>query len=331
MAAVHTRNGDGHRTYATLSAAQLTMAIGRLLFVLLAERATAQRLAHWVIRVSSLEDTIGFATEVLGMHILRHEENAEPCPLTCNGVYDTPWSKTMVGYGMEDEHYALELTYNYGIASYERGEGLQRFVLELEGAAAALDRARARGLSVKGSVVVGPDAYEYELLEKAAGPGAEPVRAVVMRAADPAALAGWYADLLGMRVEARPAGAYRVSYPESSLPVAFVIEPTPDGAAPKIEQWEGRNAITLPEATLRAVNDRLVAESPHLVIHAMRELHEKLGVLFIVIVRDIGGYEVCLVSRARPLSRAPLGLAWRGMQPHSDRAQHQRLSIASLL
>ena len=74
-----------------------------------------ERVLHWVIRVSSLEKTLAFMTDVLGMKVLRHEENDEPCPLTCNGVFDTPWSKTMVGYGPEDTSYALELTYNYGI------------------------------------------------------------------------------------------------------------------------------------------------------------------------------------------------------------------------
>lgn len=106
-----------------------------LLVALLPDPASAQRVLHWVIRVSSLEDTISFATDVLGMQVLRHEENDEPCPLTCNGVFDTPWSKTMVGYGPEDAHYALELTYNYGIPSYEVGGGLQRFVIHMDGAA----------------------------------------------------------------------------------------------------------------------------------------------------------------------------------------------------
>lgn len=35
--------------------------------------------------------------------------------------YDGKWSKTMVGYGSEDEHFVMELTYNYGIGSYELG------------------------------------------------------------------------------------------------------------------------------------------------------------------------------------------------------------------
>ena len=269
------------------------------LLALIAELCAAQRVLHWVIRVSSLEDTVGFATEVLGMKVLRHEENAEPCPLTCNGVFDTPWSKTMVGYGPEDEHYALELTYNYGIAEYERGEGLQRFLLHIEGASAALDRARTRGLAVEGNVVVGPDQYRYELVERAPDgrfEGGQPFGAVVLRTADAAALAKWYHDTLGMHAEPAQGGSYRVSFPDSPLKVGFVIEPTPDGAPPKIEQWEGRNAIALPEKDVRAINDKLLAESPGLIIHTMRELHEKLGTLFILILRDVGGYEVCLVS-----------------------------------
>jgi catechol 2,3-dioxygenase-like lactoylglutathione lyase family enzyme len=275
--------------------------LGRLALLLLCllDACSAQRVLHWVIRVSSLEDTVGFTTDVLGMKVLRHEENAEPCPLTCNGIYDTPWSKTMVGYGPEDEHYALELTYNYGIYSYDAGGGLQRFVLYIDGAAAALERAKLRNLSVVGNVVDGPDGYKYELHDKAERDDVstvEPFGDVVLKAADPSGLAKWYSDMIGMSAAPQAKDAFRVSFPSSGLPVGFVIEPTADGAPPKIEQWEGRNAIALSETKLRAVNDRLVKESPDLIIHSMRELHEKLGTLFIVILRDPAGYEVCLVS-----------------------------------
>ena len=35
--------------------------------------------------------------------------------------YDGKWSKSMVGYGDEDSHFVLELTYNYGIKHYAKG------------------------------------------------------------------------------------------------------------------------------------------------------------------------------------------------------------------
>ena len=35
--------------------------------------------------------------------------------------YDGKWSKSMVGYGPEDNHFVVELTYNYGLGSYQLG------------------------------------------------------------------------------------------------------------------------------------------------------------------------------------------------------------------
>lgn len=40
------------------------------------------------------------------------------------------WSKTMIGYGPEEENFALELTYNYGIDSYKNGNDLQYISLQ---------------------------------------------------------------------------------------------------------------------------------------------------------------------------------------------------------
>lgn len=39
--------------------------------------------------------------------------------------YDGMWSKSMVGYGAEDDHFVVELTYNYGVKNYKRGNDFQ--------------------------------------------------------------------------------------------------------------------------------------------------------------------------------------------------------------
>ena len=77
--------------------------------------------AHYVIRTSNLKETLAFTSEVLGLSVLRHEENPTACPITCNGDYPVPWSKTMVGTKPENEAYALEITYNYGVDGYSKG------------------------------------------------------------------------------------------------------------------------------------------------------------------------------------------------------------------
>ena len=276
---------------------------------LLSASAYDGRALHWVIRVSSLQDTLTFAKEVLGMHVLRHEENEAACPITCNGKFRTPWSKTMIGYTSEDKAYALELTYNYGITSYQPGQGLQRFVLTLPDAAAKLARGKELGYAPSGEAgIIGPDGYVYEIRLRpevrdagAVATPEEPFSAVVLRATDAPALAAWYADVLGMeapraapgKCSAAATSCLEVGY-SGPRAVRFFIGA--DGLAPTIEQWEGRSAIALPETHVRAINKRVMTESPELVVHRMQELDEKLGVLVIVILKDPQGYELCLVS-----------------------------------
>lgn len=38
----------------------------------------------------------------------------------------------MIGYGPEEENFALELTYNYGIDGYKNGDDLQYICLQLD-------------------------------------------------------------------------------------------------------------------------------------------------------------------------------------------------------
>ena len=281
----------------------------------------AQRPLHWVIRVSDLRATLRFAQEVMGMKVLRHEEHDSACPITCNGRFDTPWSKTMVGYAPEDTSYTLELTYNYGVSHYERGTGLQSFALRVPHVDAALRRAKALGyagacrdagrapgaLCNGPALITGPDGYKYELHSGFEG-RVEPFLDVVLKARDPAALGRWYTDVLGMRSSglgeavSYPPGSVVVISPAAALgkphvPVRFVFEPAAETEpAPRITQWEGRSALALPEARVRAVNARLLFESPGLIVHGLLELQEHLGLLVLVIIRDPEGYELCLVS-----------------------------------
>lgn len=78
---------------------------------------------HWVVKVSDLKEALRLLTG-LGARSLRHEEFEEACEASCNGPYAGFWSKSMVGWNNEDESFVLELTYNYGIYSYPRGNDL---------------------------------------------------------------------------------------------------------------------------------------------------------------------------------------------------------------
>ena len=82
------------------------------------------RALHWVFKVGSLKDSLKFLSAV-GARVLRHEEFETGCEATCNGPYAGRWSKTMAGFGPEDDHFVFELTYNYGVTDYKKGNDLR--------------------------------------------------------------------------------------------------------------------------------------------------------------------------------------------------------------
>lgn len=78
---------------------------------------------HWVIKIGDLKRSIDLLT-LLGARVLRHEEFTAGCEATCNGPYAGHWSKSMVGWDTEDVSFVFELTYNYGVYEYARGNDL---------------------------------------------------------------------------------------------------------------------------------------------------------------------------------------------------------------
>ncbi|GIX87412.1 glyoxalase domain-containing protein 4, partial [Caerostris extrusa] len=99
--------------------------------------------------------------------ILRHEEFEEGCKATCNGPYDGKWSKTMIGYGPEDNHFVAELTYNYGVKSYKLGNDFIGISIDSND---ILKNAEVKGWPVERendiSVLKAPGGYKYFISEK---------------------------------------------------------------------------------------------------------------------------------------------------------------------
>jgi len=275
--------------------------------------------AHYVIRSSHLPTTLQFLTSVTHLRVLRHEENPTPCAITCNGEYAVPWSKTMVGTASEDEAYALEVTYNYGIGGYERGTmlvGFGVYVDDLEG-----DLATAEGLGYKvvttttsswdrreeeGKVVEGPDGYRYRLVQRPDHvKRRDPFHVVYFAVPDPVATADWYSDTIGgvQKQNEEGVGSRTIGFQpdafgwEGDGVVFHFTTATNSGAV--VTQFDGRNAFSLPAAQIRSIYRTLREEQPERIVYELQELDEGdvgLGVLLILIVTDPNGLELCLVS-----------------------------------
>ena len=146
----------------------------------------ARRALHFVFKVGDRKKTAYFYRQVLGMKFLRHEEFEKGCEATCNGPYDGTWSKSMVGYGPEDDHFVVELTYNYGIGSYAMGNDFHgitiqsKEVFENASTMAAPDSVVNR--SGAGKITLrSPDGHLFHVVD-APSPGADPVVSVAIAA-----------------------------------------------------------------------------------------------------------------------------------------------------
>ena len=125
-----------------------------------------------MLRVGNLQRSIDFYTQVLGMTLLRTTERPEQ-----------KYSLAFVGYGSNPEHAEIELTYNYGVESYELGTAFGHLALGMPDIYAACNKIRTQAAQFGGAItrepvpvkggntviafVTDPDGYKIELIERA--------------------------------------------------------------------------------------------------------------------------------------------------------------------
>eukprot|EP00435_Cladocopium_sp_Y103_P021709 s1100_g5.t1 len=207
---------------------------------------------HWGIQASSLERTLDFAQNVLGMQVL------PPTMAGCSArgdKVDSSWSKSFLGYGANS--LALEVAYNDDIPEFPRGEGLQRLVLELTnlqgsiGAAKRLGYIMENGTNGSNISVVGPDGYVFEL-RSASSPKKVGLQSVVLHAENLELVAAWYEELFGLTRSADADvadGAIALQLRNRS--VQFIFEAI--RAPALITGWDGRLTLAMPDRQLRGI------------------------------------------------------------------------------
>jgi len=123
------------------------------------------RILHTMIRSSNLERSIAFYTEIMGMKLLRQKDYPKG-----------EFTNAFLGYGDESEQAALELTYNWGVKSYDMGTGFGHIALEVDDVYEATAQIKAKGGKVirdagpmnAGTRIIAfvedPDGYQIELI-----------------------------------------------------------------------------------------------------------------------------------------------------------------------
>ena len=125
------------------------------------------RLLHTMLRVGDMQRSIDFYTKSMGMQLLRTTERP-----------DQKYSLAFVGYADESQQAVIELTYNYGVTSYDLGSGFGHIAVGVDDIHGTCERVKAAGAlvtrepgPVKGGTTViafvqDPDGYKIELIQR---------------------------------------------------------------------------------------------------------------------------------------------------------------------
>ena len=125
------------------------------------------RILHTMLRIGDMNRSVEFYTGLLGMKLLRTTDRPEQ-----------KYTLAFIGYDSEDTTTVLELTYNYGVDTYELGSAFGHVAIGAPDIAAICEKVRAGGGKVtrepgpvKGGTTViafveDPDGYKIELIEE---------------------------------------------------------------------------------------------------------------------------------------------------------------------
>lgn len=234
------------------------------------------------------------------MKVLRHEIFDKGCEAACNGPYDGKWSKTMIGYGSEDDHFVLELTYNYSIGSYKIGNDLHYIKMAVEknryeklkadiGSTGKEDEEIELALN-------SPDGYKFIITSLKESQTKEDITEVCLSCTDLQKSKDYWIDLLKMtehgEKEETNAKETLVSYGnnQAGLRLKQLDEKLDHKSA------YGRIAFSCPSEELKPIQ-KAVEDAEHKVLTPYLSLDTPgKATVQVVILADPDGHEICFVG-----------------------------------
>ncbi|KAL5016739.1 hypothetical protein ScPMuIL_006328 [Solemya velum] len=263
----------------------------------------SQRALHFVFKIGNRKETAKFYKDILGMKFLRHEEFEEGCEASCNGPYNGKWSKTMVGYGPEDSHFVIELTYNYGIGSYTMGNDFRGLTLHGEN---VVLRAQMNNYPVtkegEDCVIKSPDGHRFVIVNKE--PQGDPVKKVSLASSDLDKSVDYWNRLCGMEIYSKDEKSAILGYSHEQCKLELIDLGTDVDHATGF----GRVAFSCPSLQLSDIQSLMEDEKQSILKPLVSLDTPGKATVDVVILADPDGHEICYVGDEgfRELSKVDL-------------------------
>ncbi|GMT18597.1 hypothetical protein PFISCL1PPCAC_9894, partial [Pristionchus fissidentatus] len=253
---------------------------------------------HYVIKIGDRKKAYDFYVGTLGMKILRHEEFEEGCKAECNGPYNGKWSKTMVGYGEEDGHFVLEMTYNYEIGGYTKGDDMHGLYVDNR---EAFERLTAGGASCwdedRRLRLRDPDGNSVFVGGEAPA-GSPRVSRLALNVKEIERSVDFWSCLLSMKVYSKSDKSAILSYPTSGdnrLP--WSLQLLSIGKQLNRASAYGRTAFACPTKELAPLESAVSSSAPSSVLKPLVSLDTPgKATVHVVILADPDGHEICFVG-----------------------------------
>ncbi|KAI8507578.1 Glyoxalase domain-containing protein 4 [Branchiostoma belcheri] len=252
-----------------------------------------RRALHFVFKVGDRNTTAKFYRDILGMKVLRHEEFEEGCKASCNGPYDGRWSKTMVGYGPEDNYFVVELTYNYGLSTYKLGNDFLGLTIKSK---TAIENAKKHNWPITEEetgryMTQAPGGYKFYLLNEEQ-PSTDPVQKVTLASSDLQKSVDYWSTLCGMKLYSNDGKMATLGYGDSQCKLEL------QDVASKVDHATafGRIAFSCPRTQLPDIEGAMKSEGQTILTPLVSLDTPGKATVEVVILADPDGHEICFVG-----------------------------------
>ncbi|XP_028396687.1 glyoxalase domain-containing protein 4-like isoform X2 [Dendronephthya gigantea] len=200
----------------------------------------------------------------------------------------------MAGFGAEDNHFVVELTYNYGIKKYELGNDFQGLTVFSSDAVKRFKNDANSPLDDMGNGTYkthSPDGYTFYLVDE--NKKQDPVDKISLGVSNLETSMKYWHELLGMKLYKQQSDRVLLGYGDDQCKLELV---SLAGQVVDHATGFGRIAFSCPRDELPEIQAK-VKEAGHVIITPLVRLDTPgKAAVEVIILADVDGHEICFVG-----------------------------------